>query len=155
MEEYEFKIHEKYNKQNYKLIKTLKAEDKIINLYNNNKKEILFPSGVRKEIFEDGHQIIHFVNGDIKQNYPSGKVYIILVKLKQYKRLLKMVYLLSNLKITKLKDIIQMEKNKYYFLMGQKKLFLKMKMNKVYMMKKIQLLIINKINIVIFYNNIY
>ena len=30
-----------------------------------------------------------------------------------------------------------------------------MKMNKVYMMKKIQLLIINKINIVIFYNNIY
>ena len=28
-----------------------------------------------------------------------------------------------------------------------------MKMNKVYMMKKIQLLIINKINIVIFYNN--
>ena len=73
MEEYEFKIHEKYNTQNYKLIKTLNAEDKIINLYNNNKKEILFPSGVRKEIFEDGHQIIHFVNGDIKQNYPSGK----------------------------------------------------------------------------------
>ena len=30
-----------------------------------------------------------------------------------------------------------------------------MKMNKVYMMKKIQLLIINKINIAIFYNNIY
>ena len=28
-----------------------------------------------------------------------------------------------------------------------------MKMNKVYMKKKIQLLIINKINIVIFYNN--
>ena len=73
LEEYEFKIHEKYNRQNYKLIKTLNAEDKIINLYNNNKKEILFPSGVRKEIFEDGHQIIHFVNGDIKQNYPNGK----------------------------------------------------------------------------------
>ena len=30
-----------------------------------------------------------------------------------------------------------------------------MRMNKVYMMKKIQLLIINKINIVIFYNNMY
>ena len=73
LEEYEFKIPEKYKLQNYKLIKTLKAEDKIINLYNNNKKEILFPSGVRKEIFEDGHQIIYFINGDIKQNYPCGK----------------------------------------------------------------------------------
>ena len=73
LEEYEFKIPEKYKKQNYKLTKTLKAGDKIINLYNDNKKEIIFPSGVRKEIFEDGFQIIYFVNGDIKQNYPNGK----------------------------------------------------------------------------------
>ena len=73
LEDYEFKIPDKYKNQKYKLIKTLKAGDKIINLYNENKKEIIFQSGVRKEIFEDGYQIIYFVNGDIKQNYPNGK----------------------------------------------------------------------------------
>ena len=73
LEEYDFKIPEKYNNQNYKLTKTLKAGDKIINIYTDNKKEIIFPSGVRKEIFEDGFQIIYFINGDIKQNYPNGK----------------------------------------------------------------------------------
>ena len=73
LEDYEFKIPEKYKKHKYKLIKTLKTGDKLINLYNDNKKEIIFASGVRKEIFEDGYQIVYFVNGDIKQNHPSGK----------------------------------------------------------------------------------
>ena len=73
LEEYEFKIPEKYINQKYKLTKTLKAGDKIIKIYDDNKKEILFPSGVRKEIFKDGYQIIYFVNGDIKQNHPNGK----------------------------------------------------------------------------------
>ena len=73
LEEFEFKIPEKYKNQKYKLTKTLKAGDKIIKIYNDNKKEIIFPSGVRKEIFKDGYQIIYFVNGDIKQNYPNGK----------------------------------------------------------------------------------
>jgi centromere protein J len=73
LEEYEFKIPEKYKNNKYKLAKTLKAGDKIINIYNDNKKEIIFQSGVRKEIFKDGFQIIYFVNGDIKQNYPNGK----------------------------------------------------------------------------------
>jgi len=73
LEDYEFKIPDKYKKHKYKLIKTLKTGDKLINIYNENKKEIIFSSGVRKEIFEDGHQIIFFVNGDIKQNYPCGK----------------------------------------------------------------------------------
>ena len=73
LEEYEFKIPEKYKNNKYKLTKTLKAGDKIINIYNDSKKEIIFQSGVRKEIFKDGLQIIYFVNGDIKQNYPNGK----------------------------------------------------------------------------------
>ena len=73
LEDYEFKIPDKYKKHKYKLIKTLKTGDKLINIYNENKKEIIFSSGVRKEIFDDGHQIIFFVNGDIKQNYPCGK----------------------------------------------------------------------------------
>ena len=73
LEDYDFKIPEKYINQKYKLTKTLKAGDKIIKIYDDNKKEILFPSGVRKEIFKDGYQIIYFVNGDIKQNHPNGK----------------------------------------------------------------------------------
>ena len=73
LKEYDFKIPEKYKNHNYKLIKTLKADDKIINIYDNNKKEIIFPSGVRKEIFKDGYQIVYFINGDIKQNYPNEK----------------------------------------------------------------------------------
>ena len=73
LEEYEFKIPEKYKEKKYKLTKSLKAGDKIINIYNDNKKEIIFPSGVRKEIYKDGYQIIFFTNGDIKQNYPNGK----------------------------------------------------------------------------------
>ena len=73
LEEYEFKIPEKYKNKKYTLIETLETNDKIINIYNDNKKEIFFPSGVRKEIFNDGYQIVYFVNGDIKQNYPDGK----------------------------------------------------------------------------------
>ena len=73
IEEYEFKIPEKYKDKKYKLTKSLKAGDKIINIYDDNKKEIIFPSGVRKEIYKDGYQIIFFTNGDIKQNYPNGK----------------------------------------------------------------------------------
>ena len=73
LEEYEFKIPEKYKIKKYKLTKSLKAGDKIINIYDDNKKEIIFPSGVKKEIYKDGYQIIFFTNGDIKQNYPNGK----------------------------------------------------------------------------------
>ena len=72
-EEYNFTIPKKYLNTNYKLIKSLKTEDKIINLYTYDKKEIIFKSGVRKEIYQDGHQLIYFVNGDLKQIYPDGK----------------------------------------------------------------------------------
>ena len=35
-------------------------------------KEIIFKSGVRKEIFDDGYQIVYyFNNGDIKQIFPN------------------------------------------------------------------------------------
>ena len=64
----------KYRIKEYKLLNSLTSDGKIINIYSNNKKEIIFQSGVRKEIYEDGYQIVHFMNGDIKQNYPDGKV---------------------------------------------------------------------------------
>ena len=74
-DEYDFIIPKKYLNKEYKLIKSLKADDKEINLYTNDKKEIIFKSGVRKEIYQDGYQVIYFVNGDLKQIYPDGKTY--------------------------------------------------------------------------------
>ena len=74
-DEYDFVIPKKYLDKEYKLIKSLKTDDKEINLYTNGKKEIIFKSGVRKELYQDGHQIIYFVNGDRKQIYPDGKTY--------------------------------------------------------------------------------
>lgn len=73
LEDYEFKIPDKYKNKNYTLLKTLETDEKKIKFFSDNKKEVLFPSGVRKEIYNDGYQIVHFVNGDIKQNFPDGK----------------------------------------------------------------------------------
>ena len=70
---YDFKIPKKYLDTKYKLLNTLTSDGKIINLYTNNKREIIFKSGIKKEIFEDGHQIVYFINGDLKQNFPDGK----------------------------------------------------------------------------------
>lgn len=72
-EEYDFVIPEKYIKPDYKLLKSINSNGKIINIYNNNKKEVIFTSGARKEIFEDGFQIVYFINGDKKLNHPDGK----------------------------------------------------------------------------------
>ena len=78
IENYDLVFPNKYHKQKYKLINTAKTEDgKKINFYDKNKKEIIFKSGVKKEIYYDGYQIIYFTNGDIKQIYPekSKQVY--------------------------------------------------------------------------------
>ena len=37
------------------------------------KKVVRFPSGVVKELFEDGYQVTYFNNQDIKQVYPDKK----------------------------------------------------------------------------------
>ena len=71
--DYDFIIPEKYSKNNYTLIKKEHFENKEICLYTNNKRDIIFPSGLRKEIFDDGFQLIHFNNGDIKQSYKNEK----------------------------------------------------------------------------------
>ena len=66
---YDFVIPEKYKKNSGEIINTIDSEGKKINIYANNKKEIIFKSGVRKEIFVDGYQLVHFPNGDMKQKY--------------------------------------------------------------------------------------
>ena len=67
--EYDFVIPKKYKMNNGEIINTIDSDGKIINIYNNNKKEIIFKSGVRKEIFMDGYQLVHFPNGDLKQKF--------------------------------------------------------------------------------------
>ena len=70
----DFIIPKKYLNKEYKLINSIASDDKLINVYTNDKKEILFKSGVKKEIYGDGYQIIYLLNGDIKQYYPDGKI---------------------------------------------------------------------------------
>jgi centromere protein J len=60
--------------KNVRLIKQDFTDDgKVIKYFENDKKEIIFPSGVKKETFPDGYQITYFNNKDIKQIYPDGK----------------------------------------------------------------------------------
>ena len=61
------------NKELIVIGQEITEDNKIIKTYSNNKVEILFPSGLRKEIFEDGYQITYFTNKDIKQIYPDKK----------------------------------------------------------------------------------
>jgi hypothetical protein len=72
---YDFIFPEKYHNKNDKsiIIKTTSKDGKTINLYSNNKREVIFQSGVRKEIFPDGYHIVYFTNGDLKQIFPEGK----------------------------------------------------------------------------------
>ena len=70
--EYDLIFPEKYHGINYNLIKSEKTKDgKTLNFYDNNKKEIIFKNGVKKEIYNDEYQIIYFNNGDIKQIYTN------------------------------------------------------------------------------------
>jgi len=74
-EEYDFIIPKKYTNKEYKLIKSIKGNDKTINIYSNDKKEIIFNNGIKKEIYnKNEHQIIYFTNGDIKQIFSDGKI---------------------------------------------------------------------------------
>ena len=57
------------------LIKQEKLKDnKLVNFYDNDIREVVFPSGVIKEIHPDGYQVVNFPNKDIKQLFPDGKM---------------------------------------------------------------------------------
>lgn len=76
-EDYKMTLPEKYHGDQYKTLKLIKQDisndGKVIRVFENGKKEIIFPSGVRKEIYEDNYTIVFFTNNDIKQIYPDGK----------------------------------------------------------------------------------
>jgi len=70
--DYSLTFPEKYHGKTYNLEKIEKTKDGItINYYNNNKKEMIYKNGMRKEIYGDEYQIIYFNNGDIKQIFPK------------------------------------------------------------------------------------
>jgi len=57
------------------LIKEEKTPDnKTIRVFANGKKEIIFPTGVRREFHPDGYKVIFFDNKDIRQHYPNKKM---------------------------------------------------------------------------------
>ena len=67
------KYHNKNITQMTLLNQEITQDGKIIKTYENNRKEVYFPSGLRKEIFPDGYQVSYFSNKDIKQIYPDGR----------------------------------------------------------------------------------
>lgn len=74
-ENYDMVFPDKYHKAEFHLLRTEPGNDgKIIKYYDGDKKEIIFKSGVRKEVFGDGYQMVYFNNGDLKQMFPNGKV---------------------------------------------------------------------------------
>ena len=75
-ESFEMVFPEKYklDKKGKVFSKEKTKDGKLIIEYENNAKELFFPSGVREEVFEDGYKIIYYTNKDIKQIYPDGKV---------------------------------------------------------------------------------
>lgn len=60
---------------NRNLIRQDKLKDnKFVNYYEGDIREVIFPSGVLKEIHPDGYQLVNFPNKDIKQLFPNGKM---------------------------------------------------------------------------------
>ena len=55
-------------------------------MYANGKKEVIFPNGVKREIYENNYTIVHFTNSDIKQvpkiknSDPPGPNYNLLLR---------------------------------------------------------------------------
>jgi hypothetical protein len=74
---YDFIIPEKYKNNNGELVNTMDTDGKIINIYSSNKKQIIFKSGVIKEIYPDGYQLVYFPNGDMKQKFVGEEEKII------------------------------------------------------------------------------
>jgi centromere protein J len=49
-------------------------DGKVQKEFEDGHREVLFPNGVKREIYPDGYTVVHFTNKDIKQSFPDGKV---------------------------------------------------------------------------------
>ena len=137
-EEYDFIIPKKYTNKVYKLIKSIKDGDKIINTYTNDKKEIIYNNGTKKEIYKNEHQIIYYSNGDIKQIFSDGKTSFFNKETKKVQTNLingTKIYKLKNGQIEKhfpdgTKLIINNDKEKYIYNDGSEETYFSEGLNK-------------------------
>lgn len=51
----------------------VKSDGRVISRFKH-KTDILFPTGIKREQFDDGYFVIYFENGDVRQTFPDGKV---------------------------------------------------------------------------------
>mmetsp|Transcript_8199 Transcript_8199/g.16143 ORF Transcript_8199/g.16143 Transcript_8199/m.16143 type:complete len:741 (-) Transcript_8199:2779-5001(-) len=49
-------------------------DGKIQKEFEDGHREVLFPNGVKREIYPDGYTVVYFTNKDVKQSFPDGKV---------------------------------------------------------------------------------
>jgi centromere protein J len=49
-------------------------DGKVQKEFEDGHREVLFPNGVKREIYPDGYTVVYFTNKDIKQSFPDGKV---------------------------------------------------------------------------------
>ena len=78
-EDYDLVFPEEYHSdeayKNLVLIdEVVSQEGKRQKFYESGKKEIIFPNGVKREVWLDGYQVVFFQNQDIKQTFPGGKI---------------------------------------------------------------------------------
>lgn len=80
-----YKLYEKEKEENLQeLVRREEQEGKVHLYYQDGKKEIIFDSGIHKEvlkkkililqIYTDGYTVVHFINNDVKQLFPNGVV---------------------------------------------------------------------------------
>lgn len=45
-------------------------DGKISRLYADGRREVVFPNGVKRQVWPDGYSLVYFTNGDLKQTFP-------------------------------------------------------------------------------------
>lgn len=50
-------------------------DGKVTRVYADQRREVIFPNGVRRETWGDGYSVVYFTNGDIKQSFPTRTLY--------------------------------------------------------------------------------
>jgi len=73
-EDYHMVFPQKYNTTSQIIEEHTTSENKTVRFYACGKKEIIFPTGARRESHPDGYQVIFFDNNDIRQHFPDKKI---------------------------------------------------------------------------------
>lgn len=71
---YHMVFPEKYSTVSQLIEEHKTSDNKTIKVYACGRKEVLFPTGLRRESYPDGYTVIFFENKDIRQHYPNEKM---------------------------------------------------------------------------------